>query len=147
MFLKVMDGLLVAPGPKGWAPALLLPASPAMAVCFAGETTERSKGPELLLFCLPGQTSSLGPGVAGVNTGPPATNKLFYFWKHLSRNKIKHSPWPHNFHCCSITVVAMRVTTMLMVVIVMMMGLWLTMVAEVVVVIWCHFLHCFHYII
>jgi len=63
-----------------------------MAVCFAGETTERSKGPELLLFCLAGQTSSLGPGVAGVNTGPPAANKLFYFWKHLSKNKVKHSP-------------------------------------------------------
>lgn len=71
-----MEGLLTPPPNKGREVALLFPASTGTAVCFAGETLEISKWPELELFCLAvGHISSLGPGVSGGETNQSAGNK------------------------------------------------------------------------
>ena len=77
-FLKVMEGFPEPPPKTELRPPLLFPASAGIAVCFAGEPTERSK-PEFELFCLAGHTSSLGPGVSGVKGGQSARNKSSAF--------------------------------------------------------------------
>lgn len=71
-----MEGLEF-PDPKGgWALGLLFPVSIGTGARLDGEPAETSKAPpELELFCLAGQISSLGPGVSGVKTNRSATNK------------------------------------------------------------------------
>ena len=75
-----MEGLGF-PVPKGgWPPVLRFPVSMGTGARLDGELAEMSKPPpELELFCLVGQISSLGPGVSGVKRNRPAIDKSTVF--------------------------------------------------------------------